>query len=189
MEKDVNATDEGREALATESTPVASFPDTRAQFELWLDALRPSEDSISSRLPGVEEQAADFFVDCGEGTVCQIEFTGVLNLGGVLSGSLRTDSGTLVTHAPGKINAHIDLVGRAFIDCAINGDINASGRVVLNRNARVVGNICAAALSIKPGAIFEGDCGFPEILGDDLDAANSEAADVVGLLSAVAMRD
>jgi cytoskeletal protein CcmA (bactofilin family) len=189
MEKDVNATNESSEALANESRPAASFPDTRAQFELWLDALRPSADSINSRFPGVEEHAADFLVECYEGTVCRIEFTGVLNIGGVLSGSLRTDSGTLVTHAPGIINADIDLVGRAFIDCAINGNINVSGRVVLNRNARVVGNICAAALSIKPGAIFEGDCVFPEILGDDLDAANSEAAEVVGPLSAVAMCD
>jgi cytoskeletal protein CcmA (bactofilin family) len=191
MEKDVIATDEGSEALANESTPAASFPDTKAQFELWLDTLRPSRpvDSTSSKFPGVEEQAADFFVECVEGTACRIEFTGVLNIGGVLSGSLRTGSGTLVTHAPGRISGDIDLVGWAFIDCAIYGNINASGRVVLNRNAKVFGNICAAALSIRPGAVFEGDCGFPEILGDDVDAANTEAAEAVRLLSAIAMRD
>src|SRR2546428_11511503 len=154
MDKDVNATNKS-EALANEST-LDSFPDTKAQFELWLDTLKPNQqtDRASSQFPGVEEQAADFFVECGEGTVCRIEFTGVLNIGGVLSGSLRTDNGTLITHAPGRINADIDLVGRAFIDCAINGNINASGRVILNSNARVVGDICAAALSIKRGAIF-----------------------------------
>jgi cytoskeletal protein CcmA (bactofilin family) len=183
MEKDVNATHESSEALANESKADASFPDTKALFELWLDTLKPSQHSTSSQFPGVEEQAADFFVECDEGTVCRIEFTGVLNIGGVFSGSLRTDSGTLVTHTPGRINADIDVAGKVFIDSAVKGNINATGRVVLNSNAKVVGNINAHVLSIENGADVEGDWVFPEDLGNVIRAASTEASAAVGAIA------
>ena len=185
MEKYLNLDDQVCEAPAS-PTVDASFPHPKAQFELWLDTLKPSQhaDNGSAQVPGVEQQAPDFFVECDAGTNCRIEFTGVLSVGGYLSGKLRTEEGALITRARGRINADIDLVGEAFIDSAVIGNINATGRVVLNSNARVVGNINAPALSVKCGAIFEGDCLFKDELGDEIESGNVPAREAVKFLLA-----
>jgi cytoskeletal protein CcmA (bactofilin family) len=221
MEKYLNEDGQVCEAPAS-PTVDASFPDPKAQFELWLDTLKPSQqaDNTSAPVSGVEEQAPDFFVECDAGTNCRIEFTGVLSVGGYFSGNLRTEEGVLVTRARGRINADIDVIGEAFIDSPVNGNINATGRVVLtsnarvvgninatgrvvlnsnariagninatgrvvlNSNARVVGNINAPALSVKRGAIFEGDCLFKDDLGDRIESGNVPAREAVKFLSA-----
>src|SRR2546427_2703280 len=108
MEKDRNNALEGSQATANQSAPDAAFLDTKGQFEVWLDTLNQNADSTTSKLTGVAEQAADFFVECGEGTNCQIAFTGLLDLSGVLSGSLRSESGSLVTRSHARIDANIE---------------------------------------------------------------------------------
>ena len=182
MEKYLNE-DQVCEAPANVTVDV-SFPDTKAQFELWLETLKPSQADNGAQVPGVEDHTPDFFVECEAGTNCRIEFTGVLSVGGYFSGSLRTEEGALVTRARGRINAEIDVVGEAFIDSAVKGNINATGRVVLNSNARVIGNISAPALSIKRGAIFEGDCLFKDDLGDEIEPGNVPTGAAIGFLSA-----
>jgi cytoskeletal protein CcmA (bactofilin family) len=189
MEKDLNAAPEGGKVSAQQPAHDASVPDTRAQFEVWLDTLRPGQraNGTGSQFPCVAEHRADFVVECGEGTNCQIVFTGVLDLGGFFSGSLRSESGTLITRAHGRIDADIEVAGKAFIDGEVNGNIKATGRVVLNRNAKVVGNINAPALSTRRGAIFEGDCVFVGNSEHEVALVSNNAAEIVGL-SAGAMR-
>jgi cytoskeletal protein CcmA (bactofilin family) len=190
MEKDLNATPEGSKAPAQQPTQDASVPDTKAQFEVWLDTLKPGQQAngTGSQFPSDAEHRADFFVECREGTKCQIFFTGVLDLGGFFSGSLRSVSGTLITRAHGRIDADIEVAGKAFIDSEVNGNINATGRVVLNSNAKVVGNIKASALSTRSGAIFEGDCVFVGNSEPEVAVVSNNAAETVGWLAS-AMSD
>ena len=64
----------------------------------------------------------------------------------------------------GRIEADIE-VGTAIIDGSVTGNITASERVVLESDARVKGQIFAPALSMRLGAILDGDCLFvvPEL--------------------------
>jgi cytoskeletal protein CcmA (bactofilin family) len=49
-------------------------------------------------------------------------------------------------------------VGTAIIDGAVTGNITASERVVLESDAPVKGQIYTQALSMRLGAILDGDC-------------------------------
>jgi cytoskeletal protein CcmA (bactofilin family) len=186
MEKDPNAIPEGGA-----SAEDASVLDTKAQFEVWLDTLRPGQQANGTRsqLSSVAENTSDFFVECTASTNCQIVFTGVLDIGGFFSGSLRSESGMLVTRAHARIDADIEVAGKAFIDSEVNGNINATGRVVLNSHAKVLGNINAPALSTRRGAIFEGDCVFAGNSEPEVAVVGNNPAKAIGLLSAGAMGD
>src|SRR3982074_1167517 len=107
MEKDPNA-QPASEAPATESSLDHNSPgspgsfDTRVQFEAWLDTLRPRRPLDSDVRPqprAIADQSADFHIECGEGTICRLTFEGVLHLEGLFSGSIQSESGTLVTGA------------------------------------------------------------------------------------------
>jgi cytoskeletal protein CcmA (bactofilin family) len=186
MQKNPNPHPECSDAPASRD---ASFVDTEASFAAWLDVVKPAAQTNGDgcQLSRRDEHTADFFVECAAGSDCQIVFTGVLDLDGSLSGSLRSDNGTLITH-PGRINGDIDVAGRAFIDSIVNGNINATGRVVLNSNAMVTGNISARALSVKRGAIFEGDCAFVGGQDDEVQATD-DPPEAIGFYTASAIGD
>lgn len=164
------------EAPACQAESDSASLDTKAQFETWLDKLRPSQPiNLPQSQPGpVDQPTADFFIECGEGTECEIAFEGVLRFEGLLLGSIRSEGGTLVT-GPGVIEGNIE-VGAAFICAFVNGNIRATERVVLHGAAKVWGNINAPALSIKPGALFEGDCLLREGVARRLVLPGTEAA-------------
>lgn len=156
MEKDFNA-----EVVSDASTAEnldATAPDTKAEFEAWLDKLRPRKPiggQSHQQSPSRDHHKPDFFVSCTEGD-CQISFEGVVQIDGFISATIRSETGTLVTGG-GLIDGNID-VGAAYIDGSVIGNIRASERVVLYSEAKVAGNIVSPALSTKPGALFEGDC-------------------------------
>jgi len=135
----------------------AEAPDTKIEFEMWLDKLRPREPIRGARphSPSLDQHKPDFMVSCTEGD-CQISFEGVVQLEGFVSANIRSEAGTLVTGG-GLIDGNID-VGAAYLDGSVIGNIRASERVVLYSEAKVAGNIITPALSTKPGALFEGDC-------------------------------
>jgi cytoskeletal protein CcmA (bactofilin family) len=159
MEKDFNAHPAGP-APASESSLDYCSLDMRVQFDAWLDTLRPRrplDRDVRPQPRASDDQEADFHVECGEGTTCRLSFEGVLNLAGFFAGFIHSDTGTLVTGG-GVIEANIEVGGSAFIDATVNGNVRATERVVLYSQARVLGNIVASGLSLKPGALFEGDC-------------------------------
>ena len=51
-------------------------------------------------------------------------------------------------------------MANATINGLVRGSIRATESVELTSSARVIGNIETTALSIQPGAIFEGQCRF-----------------------------
>ena len=177
MVKDPNLVQAGSDATANQSKPESVFLDTRTQFEVWLGELRPAPPL------SVDHDPVDFIVECDFGSDCEIRFEGVLHIEGFLAGSIRSENGTLVT-GPGSIDANID-VGTAIINSSGTFNIRASERVLLRGNVRVNGNIRSNFLSIREGAIFDGDCSFLEDLtraGEPAQLHTSEAAQ--GVLSA-----
>ncbi|HXD32072.1 MAG TPA: polymer-forming cytoskeletal protein [Pyrinomonadaceae bacterium] len=155
MENDFNA--EVASDASTNNDLDTTAPDTKAEFEAWLDKLRPRKPIGGQRQqsPSLNHHKPDFFVSCTEGS-CQISFEGVFHIEGFVSANIRSETGTLVTGG-GLIDGNID-VGAAYIDGSVIGNIRASERVVLYSEAKVAGNIISPALSTKPGALFEGDC-------------------------------
>jgi cytoskeletal protein CcmA (bactofilin family) len=109
--------------------------DTREVFAQWVQCLEP--------------QAAT------EASEPDVVFDGVLRVDGLVKGSVRSAHGTLVMTEQGHIRADVD-VRVAYIDGFLEGSLRATEEVVLNRNARVAGDIYTPSLSIKDGAVFEG---------------------------------
>jgi len=95
----------------------------------------------------------------GGGTVVSgdADFKGMLRVDGHFTGRIRSEKGSLIVSAGGKVDANVE-VAAAKINGTVNGDIVASQRVELGRSARVRGNLQTPALVIEEGAIFEGGC-------------------------------
>jgi cytoskeletal protein CcmA (bactofilin family) len=87
----------------------------------------------------------------------EISFKDMLRVNGHVGGKLLSDKGTLIVDAAAIVDALID-VGVAVINGLVNGDVIARERVELGPSAIIHGNISTPALSMKPGATFEGDC-------------------------------
>ena len=103
----------------------------------------------------------------GNGTVLTGEatFKAMLRVDGHLSGSVSSESGTLIIGNNGQVDADVK-VAVATIHGAVNGDIVASQRLELGRAARVKGNIETPSLVIEQGAVFEGSCRMIQLKAD-----------------------
>ena len=174
MEKDHNAQVDA-EVSANQSELAGASLDTSGQFAAWLDKLRPSEPiPPRSQASPVEHPPADWVVECEEGTNCQISFEGVLHLDGLLTGAIHSEGGTLVGGL-GIIEGDISVVA-AFIEGSVTGNIRATERVILHPGAKVWGDIISPALSVRPGALFQGDCILHENIARRLVAPNGEGS-------------
>lgn len=89
----------------------------------------------------------------------EIAFEGVLRINGYAAGIIRSTEGSLIVDADGELDADISVHDATIYGC-VRGDIHAKRKVELRRSARVVGDIETVALSIEPGAVFEGRCIF-----------------------------
>lgn len=87
----------------------------------------------------------------------EIFFKDMLRVNGHVGGKLLSEKGTLIVDAAATVDALID-VGVAAINGLVNGDVIGRERVELGPSAIVHGNISTPALSMKPGATFEGEC-------------------------------
>ena len=88
-----------------------------------------------------------------------IAFEGVLRINGYAAGVIHSTEGSLIVDADGEIDADISVHDATIYGC-VRGDIHAKRKVELRGSARVVGDIETVALSIEPGAVFEGRCIF-----------------------------
>jgi cytoskeletal protein CcmA (bactofilin family) len=82
-----------------------------------------------------------------------------LHFDGYSIGDINSPDGTLVLTKRGRIEADVN-VKVAVIKGWVTGDITATERVVLESEARVTGQIHTRSLSMKLGAIFDGECQF-----------------------------
>ena len=101
------------------------------------------------------------FVGSGTLLTGEASFKGMLRVDGHFSGHISSDKGTLIVSSGGLVDANIE-VAIAKINGTINGDMIASERIEMGRNARVKGNVQTPVLVVEPGAIFEGNCRMPQ---------------------------
>lgn len=89
-----------------------------------------------------------------DGEIC---FKDMLRVNGHIAGKVFSQKGTLIIDESAQVDAHIE-VGVVLVSGKVNGEIVARERVELGLGAVINGNISTPKLSIKPGAIFHGDC-------------------------------
>lgn len=136
--------------------------DTSQSFEAWLEDLKPRLEP-NPRHPPRPRRAAE------EPAPGELRFEGTLRVNCYAAGFLHSATGTLIIGESGEVEADM-IVAVAIIDGFLRGNIHATERVELGIHARVFGNIESAALSIQPGAVFEGECHFlpsPDKVADE----------------------
>jgi len=87
----------------------------------------------------------------------EITFKEMLRVNGHIAGRVFSQKGTLIIDASARVDARIE-VAVAVISGTVNGDVIGHERVEVGPGAIVNGNISTRSLSLKPGAIFDGDC-------------------------------
>ncbi len=105
----------------------------------------------------------------------EIAFEGILRINGYAAGVIRSNEGSLIVDADGEVDADISVHDATIYGC-VRGDIHAKRKVELRGSARVVGDIEAVALSIEPGAVFEGRCIFVQASADADSSAPPDSA-------------
>jgi len=134
--------------------------DPGAYFDRWLAAVKAAQNLSSLGLPAADsDRDQEIYVESRIGSNCELNFDGVLHFDGYSLGNVVSPGGTLVLTRRGRIEADIN-VGTAIIDGFVTGNITASERVLLESDARVIGQIFTPALSMRLGAVLDGDCLF-----------------------------
>jgi cytoskeletal protein CcmA (bactofilin family) len=87
----------------------------------------------------------------------ELSFKDMLRINGHVAGKVFSSKGTLIVDGSAKVEAQID-VGVCVISGMVVGDVVGHERVEVGSGAMVTGNISTPVLSIKPGAVFQGDC-------------------------------
>ena len=88
----------------------------------------------------------------------QISFKSMLRIDGRFAGNVNSSDGTLIVSTGAEVTGAVINVAVAKINGLVEGDINASEKVVLGRTASVTGKVCAGAIVIEEGALFNGTC-------------------------------
>jgi cytoskeletal protein CcmA (bactofilin family) len=180
MLKESTLTYSGIASPANGANPENPFVDTRIQFEAWMDEVRPVAPLQ------IDHGPPDFVVECDSGSNCEIQFDGVVHLKGFFGGNIRSAGGTLVT-GPGIIDANIE-VGTAIIGSFGKLNIAATDGVLLRGKVSVTGCIRSHSLSIREGAIFDGDCLFLETLTLDAGTPHLQTADAAPVVMGASAR-
>ena len=87
----------------------------------------------------------------------ELSFKDMLRINGHIAGKVTSQNGTLIVDPSARVDADIE-VGVAVISGTVNGDVIANQRVELGSQAIINGNISTRSLTMKPGAVFQGDC-------------------------------
>ena len=87
----------------------------------------------------------------------EITFKDMLRINGHIVGKVSSPKGTLIVDASALVDGDID-VGVVVISGTVNGDVVGHERVELGPASIINGNISTLTLTMKPGAVFQGDC-------------------------------
>src|ERR1700741_3367053 len=87
----------------------------------------------------------------------ELSFKDMLRVNGHIAGKVFSYKGTLFVDASARVDADVD-VKICVISGIVNGDVVAHERVELGSSAIINGNIATRAITMKPGAVFHGDC-------------------------------
>jgi cytoskeletal protein CcmA (bactofilin family) len=136
--------------------------DPSGYFERWLQDLSGQTPPVPEIPETADAADSQFYLGSFPGSNCEVAFEGVLHFDGYSIGNINSPQGTLVLTQRGRIEADIE-VAVAVINGTVTGNISASERVVLDSNARVTGLIRTRALSVRLGAVLDGDCIFIDV--------------------------
>jgi cytoskeletal protein CcmA (bactofilin family) len=155
--------------------------DTSLFFDQWLQDVGAEPKSLirtTEAAPAAVLEDEGFYIGSFPGSNCEVSFEGVLHFDGYSFGPINSPEGTLVLTKRGRIEADVS-VKVAVIHGWVTGDITASERVVLESEARVTGQIYTRALSVKLGAVFDGECVLtaPEISFGVMEASREIESD------------
>jgi|GEM_PF-3865564 len=150
------------EASAVAGPSSADAFDPSGYFERWLQDLSGQTPPVPEIPETADAEDSQFYVGSFPGSNCEVAFEGVLHFDGYSIGNINSPQGTLVLTQRGRIEADIE-VAVAVINGTVTGNISASERVVLDSNARVTGLIRTRALSVRLGAVLDGDCIFIDV--------------------------
>jgi cytoskeletal protein CcmA (bactofilin family) len=146
------------DSASTATSSAADTFDISAHFNRWLQDLQGGHKPVAPQtLEPSEEENSEIYIGSFPGSNCEVTFEGVLHFDGYSIGNISSPEGTLVLTKRGRIEADIN-VGVAVIGGSVTGNITATERVVLESEAQVTGQIRTRALSVRLGAIFDGDC-------------------------------
>ena len=95
----------------------------------------------------------------GEGTdiVGEVKFTEIMRIDAGVSGTIISDSGSLLIMERGRVKATVN-AGIVEISGTVEGTITAKTSVKIHPTGRVYGDIYTPTLSIEHGAVFDGKC-------------------------------
>ena len=148
----------------TEQTNEATYPQTKTidagSLYPAANAGSPSSRAVSdseSMARDIKEGRLSGFIGSGTVLTGETTFHAMLRVDGHLTGSVTSETGTLIVGSTGRVDANI-VVAAAMINGTVNGDIIASERLELGRTARIVGNVQAPRLMMEDGAVLEGSC-------------------------------
>jgi cytoskeletal protein CcmA (bactofilin family) len=151
---------EPAELLGDASLATADPFDIDQAFKRWLQDLEAARNPLARETVAAEiEGNSEIYIGSFPGSNCEIAFEGVLHFDGYSMGNMSSPDGTLVLTQRGRIEADVN-VKAAVINGWVTGNITATERVVLESEARVTGQIHTPALSVRLGAIFDGECIF-----------------------------
>ncbi|MGH9802638.1 MAG: bactofilin family protein [Blastocatellia bacterium] len=93
----------------------------------------------------------------GEGTdiAGEIKFTEIMRIDAGVSGTITSDSGTLLVMEKGRVKATVK-AGTVEVSGIVEGTITAKNSVKIHPTGRVYGDIFTPSLMIDHGAVFDG---------------------------------
>lgn len=108
---------------------------------------------------GVNDAPTDLRSFLGEGTDIngEVKFTEIMRVDASISGTITSDSGSLLIMEKGRVKATIT-AGIVEVSGIVEGTVTAKTSVKIHSTGRVYGDIYTPALIIEHGAVFDGKC-------------------------------
>ncbi len=114
----------------------------------------------------------------GKGSVIDgnIHIKNSIRVDGKVKGEVSS-SGTVTVGAEGEIEGTVN-AANAIIGGRVRGKLNVKGKIVLEKNSVLIGDLATNKLTISEGAIFDGNCIMDnqDGLGKNVKAKSDEKA-------------
>jgi cytoskeletal protein CcmA (bactofilin family) len=130
-----------------------------ATFRGWMpvDGIISGQLGVNGSTLSIKQRPRSGPVETQSELTGEITFKDMLRINGHITGKVTSPKGTLIVDASALIDGDID-VGVVVISGSVNGDVVGHERVELGPASIINGNISTRTLTMKPGAVFQGDC-------------------------------
>ncbi|HSB09584.1 MAG TPA: polymer-forming cytoskeletal protein [Blastocatellia bacterium] len=108
-----------------------------------------------------------------------ITFADRLQIDGKSTGTLTSESGTLIIGETGQLEAQVD-VGVCVVHGELRGNLIARSKLEIRRSGRVHGDVVTPVLLVEEGALFNGAIRMSKESGRLLEEVRSDDVDSVG---------